>query len=85
MDERERMGDQRYFVIHNGEGDTTVDIMDHDELLVRLKEKYYGPNNFIERLASVESNTNYWGGKLLIIKGKVVVPKPKKVVETYEL
>jgi len=31
------------------------------------------------------SDTNYWGGAYLIIKGEIVAPKPKKIVETFEL
>lgn len=74
-----------YFVILNSEGDTTVEALEKEELEERLSEGgYYGNIGFIEDMI-VDTDTNYWGGKMLIIKGEIAVPKPKKIVEAWEL
>ena len=77
------MGDARYFVIFHGEGDTGVEQMNRETLLERLDEEYYGDDGFLKELE--DGDMNSWGGKILIVKGEIVVPKPKTVVKTYEL
>lgn len=72
-----------YFVVYNGEGDTTVEMLRKDQLITRLNEKYYGDREFVEKIT--ERDTNYWGGDLLIIKGNIVVPKAKKVIIEHEV
>jgi len=72
-----------YFIIHNGDGDTNVDVLTREELTKRLNEEYYGDVGFLREIT--EKDTNYWGDALLIIKGEIIIPKPVKVIEEYEL
>ena len=74
-----------YFVIHNSDGETKVDTLTREELTKRLNEEYYGDApQFLEELDK-RSDTNYWLGAYLIIKGEIIIPKPVKVIEEYEL
>jgi hypothetical protein len=72
-----------YFVIHNSDGDTHVEMITKDELLERLdpENPYYGTIEFLERIT--KTDTNYWNDKLLIIKGDITVPKQVLVVKKY--
>lgn len=73
-----------YYVIHNSDGDTHVEELDSQTLKARLDEKYYGEDtDFLRTIVS--SDTNYWGEKLMIIKGSIVVPKPVQTVTEYEI
>jgi len=74
---------ENYYVIRNSEGDTYVERISKQELVKRLNENYYGE----EYLNGVpkESDTNYWGGQTLIIKGEVVVPREKRVVTEFDI
>ena len=79
--------EKEYFVIHNSDGDTTISHLTKDELIERLgnseESNHWGSEGFIENLK--ENDTNYWGLNILIIKGKIIVPKPKSIIETYEV
>ena len=79
-----------YFIISNSDGDTTVEMVDKDELLKRIQPEdgeedfcYYGRVGFLAKIE--ENDTNYWGGNILIIKGEIITPKPKKVVKTFDI
>ena len=73
-----------YFVIHNIDGDTYVDVLSAQELTERLNENYYGRS--VEFLDTVSNHdTNYWGDGHLIIKGEIVIPKPVETVTKYEV
>lgn len=84
-----------YFVIHNSEGETTVEQISKEKLLNRIKsyneeednpdnEYYCGNPQFLSKIT--ERNTSYWGyNNLLIIKGEIVVPKPVKIIEVFEV
>lgn len=73
-----------YFVIHNGEGDTTVREYTREELLKEIEENAWGRDaDFMDKID--DADTNYWGGSILIIKGKIVNPKPVEVVTKYEI
>lgn len=76
-----------YFVIRNDDGDTHVDIYDRERLLKQLNEWNEYDYKYIEGIDDIclEKDTGYWSGKRLIIKGDVVVPKPKKVIEAFEI
>jgi len=72
-----------YFIISNCDGDTEVEVVSETELLKRIdpEEEYYGEVGFLDKIE--DNDTNYWGDNILIIKGKIVVPKPKDVVVKY--
>lgn len=76
-----------YFVISNSDGETSVEEVTKEELLSRIQPEdgtdFYGGRGFISDLN--ETDTNYWGDNIMIIKGSLVVPKPKEVVKEYEL
>ena len=72
------MSGDKYYVIGNSDGDTYVDECNKEVLEERINEKYYGNVNFIDNI--VTNDTNYWKNEVLIIKGKIVVPKDEKVV-----
>lgn len=74
-----------YFVISNSDGDTHINPMSKDELLKNLKENYWGDECEVRGELPRESDTNYWGDSIVIIKGEVVAPTPKKVVEEYDI
>jgi len=74
-----------YFIINNSDGDTYVEKVDRNELLNRLNDReYYGYNvNFLDKIPN--DDTNYWReNDILIIKGKILVPKPKTVIKEFE-
>lgn len=76
----------KYYVIKNSDGDTYVEEIDKQELLNRLdpEDPYYGTLEFLKTIPK-NGDTNYWGDKLLIIKGEIVVPKAIEVATKYEL
>lgn len=77
-----------YFVIHNSDGDTKVELLDKEKLLERLNEDYYGKTYFIPEHAlqkPTNRDTNAWGDGLLIIKGEVVAPQAKETVLRYDI
>lgn len=76
-----------YFIIHNSEdGEVSVHQMDAEELQKKLKEDYWGTGKkFILPNDIFDCDPNYWGGKLLIIKGEIIVPKAKQTIIEYEV
>ena len=79
------MTEETYFVIHCSEdGDVSVNHYTKDELLEALEGEDYGADiGFHDSLE--RHDPQYWGRKILIIKGSIVVPKPKKVIESYDI
>lgn len=76
---------EKYFVIKNSEGDTRVTEMTRDGILKELSEDGSGYRGKDVMSEIKEKDTNYWGDGFIIIKGKIVTPKIKKVVEEYDL
>ena len=81
-----------YFVITNSDGDTHVTPVSKETLMKEITPDEdgntdYGHIDNITFLDAIPENTdtNYWGSGILIIKGDIVTPKPKKVVETFEI
>ena len=84
-----------YFVIYNSEGETSVEQISKEILTKRLQAEanandsnfdaeYYGKD--IEFLSEIkDTDTNYWGDVILIIKGEIVVPEPVDVVKEYKI
>jgi len=77
------MNKAKYYVIHNGDGDTHVEEMSGETLKKRLSEGYWGPVEFLGDIDGTD--TNYWGGKLLIIKGNILVPEVIQTVTEYKI
>ena len=79
---------KEYFVISNSDGDTTIEHLTKDELIEKLgndeESNHWGAESFVENL-SHNDDTNYWGNSILIIKGEIVIPKPKTVVKDYDI
>jgi len=74
-----------YFLFHISEdGDLSIEKMNKDELLSRINENYYGDISFHYEIPE-ESDPNYWEKRALIIKGRIVFPKPVQLVEKYEI
>lgn len=73
-----------YFVINNFEGDTTIYQYSREALLKAIEDGEFSEYGFFEEMPN-KSDTNYWGGKTLIIKGEVVSPQPKQVITQYEI
>ena len=74
-----------YFVITNNDGNTLIRRYTRAQLEKNLDERYWGDIPVFKSTLS-ELDTNYWEeGSILIIKGEIAVPKPKKVVEEWEL
>jgi hypothetical protein len=75
--------DEKYFVISCSEdGETTVEVMDRETLLERIESEYWGSKEVLSELPE-NTDTNYWGNGLVIIKGKMVVPKAEQVITRY--
>lgn len=72
------MSEEQYFVISNGSGDTTVSMWSKQNLLKALEDEYWGDNGVLtpEAFAAGRADTNYWGGRILIIKGSVARVTP---------
>jgi hypothetical protein len=77
--------DEKYFVISCSEdGETTVEVMDKETLLERIGEEYWGSKEVLTEIPE-NTDTNYWGNGMLIIKGKMVTPKPEQIVTRYNI
>lgn len=77
---------ETYFVISNSDGDTTVRAISKQQLLKNIEEGDYGENaNEILSFIPENTDTNYWGRGVLIIKGTIVVPKAEQVVTKYNI
>jgi hypothetical protein len=74
--------EENYFIIRNGDGDTTVRVVTKKELLRELQDGEYG--KVFTELPN-EPDTNYWGEGVLIIKGKLVSPKAEQVITKYNI
>jgi hypothetical protein len=86
LDNKELRMEEKYYVIRNGDGDTTITEIAREELIKALAERDWGDVGFMDSKELKENNdTNYWGDNLLIIKGKIIIPEPEKVVESYFL
>lgn len=76
--------EDKYFIIHNGDGDTTVTQMTKTELLEAIVDKYWGDSTPLSNIPNA-GDTNYWGEGILIIKGKIVTPEAEQVVTKYKI
>lgn len=72
-----------YLIYVSEDGDVSVTEYKKEDLLRAIKDRDYGDLEFMCKL--VETDPQYWGGKSLIIEGKIVSPRPVQVVTEYEL
>lgn len=77
--------EDKYFIICNSDGDTTVTEMSKTELLEAIEENYWGDRVYLYNIPENRRDTNYWGESILIIKGKIVTPEPKQVITSYDI
>lgn len=63
-----------YIVIYNSDGDTTVKRYSKEKLIEIINNQEEQGWEWFESWPA-ETDTAYWGNKMLIIKGSVVVPK----------
>jgi hypothetical protein len=76
---------ETYFVISNSDGDTHVEELTKEKLLERIEEGYYGSGRGILKKIPENTDTNYWGENILIIKGQIVAPTAEEVVTKYNI
>lgn len=81
-----------YFVITNSDGYTRVTPVSKETLMKEITpdddgNTDYGHIDNITFLDAIpeDTDTNYWGEGILIIKGEIVTPKPKEVVRSLEI
>ena len=81
-----------YFVITNSDGDTRVTPVSKETLMKEITPDEDGNTDYghIDNITFLDAipedtDTNYWGEGILIIKGEVVTPRPKEVVKTLEI
>lgn len=76
---------EKYYVISGSEdGDIGIFEYTEKELLKFLNED----SDFLpDIIATLKGNEDprYWSDSMLIIKGEIKVPKPKKTVESWEI
>ena len=73
--------EEKYFIISNSNGDTTVRTATKEQLLRDLEDGSY--DDALTKLP--DNDTNYWGEGVLIIKGKIVTPRAEHVVTRYNI
>lgn len=73
---------ETYFIIRNSDGDTTVREISKEQLLRDMNDGEFGGV-----LGNIPENpdTNYWGEGVVIIKGRIVVPKAEQVITKYSI
>jgi hypothetical protein len=76
---------ETYFVIRNSDGDTTVNAVSKEELLKQIEDGEFGKEgkNIVSSIP--DHNTNYWGDGVIIIKGKMVVPRGEFVITKFNI
>ena len=79
------MMEEKYYVIQNGDGDTTVREYTKEQLLREIEEEGGLGEGILTELPEDYADTNYWGGQVLIIKGSIVAPQPEQVVTKYKI
>lgn len=73
-----------YFVIwHSPDGGWEIKKMTERDLITDLSERYWGQVGFVDEIGRAPKEIE--GNKLIIIKGKIVVPEPEEVAITYRL
>ena len=74
------MEKDKYFLIYNSDGNTHVRECSKEALETELNLDDCGLDDFFEELGKENHDTNYWGNKNLLIKGKIITPIEERVV-----
>jgi hypothetical protein len=75
----------KYYLIHNSDGNTMVSEYPKEKLLEEIEDGAWGESpEFLDALPK-DRDTNYWHGKMLLIKGEIVTLKKKEVVTKYDI
>ena len=73
-----------FVISSNEDGEVTVEQLGEEEFIERINdEEYYGEVNFLDKISQIDPN--YWGNKLLVIRGEIVIPKPVEKITKYEI
>ena len=82
----------KYFVINNSAGDTSIQVYEKEQLLKAISPDKDGLTDYGHDLEFIDkvnltknSDTNYWGAAILIIKGSIVIPKVKEVIKNIDI
>lgn len=75
---------EKYFVIRNSDGDTHIDVYTKEQLMKRINDPDESFPHCIDYF-DFNSDTNYWGDSIMIIKGKLISPTPVETVTVYEV
>ncbi len=74
----------KYYLIYFGEDGVTVDETTKDKLEKELSDGEYEGTTFLAN-AENQPSSEYLTHAAIIIKGKIIDPKPVEVVKTYEI
>ena len=77
---------ENYFMITRTEDGFFVQKFSKKDLLIELDEErdYEEPLNFLKDIPD-ELDIDRWPTGRIIIKGEIIIPKPVKIVEEYEI
>ncbi len=80
------MADKYYVIISSEDGEPSVKEMTKEQVLKMFVPNEYGDYYYGKReaLSELPGDISNFDG-VVIIKGEIVVPKPRKVVTEYEL
>jgi len=79
---------EMYFVVTCSDGDVSITPQTKEQVTEGLTGGYWGEDAKFLTAEELRKNNdpNYWGeDAILIIKGGVVIPKPKQTVTSYEV
>jgi hypothetical protein len=81
------MNKKQYFVLAMTEDGPKFHLLDGTTLVARINERYWGDLPFLDRAVFRNGYVDMMAMSpgLLILEGKVVIPKPREVVKTYSL
>lgn len=79
------MSDEVYFEISNGDGDLRITVLTREQLEKRIAEHARDCDKPPNYLSSVGSPDRWDDGEMLLIKGRIVRPRPIETVVKYEV
>lgn len=67
------------------DGEVWVRLIDNVSAYLSELSESDSPPEFFDTFEQADSEPMYWGRKRMLIKGDIVVPKPKQVVTEYSI